>query len=111
MLLEQCVSRADTQAWFTELDMNDDDDEALRRAAERARLEDRLARARRRLDQCTLILAEQRQKVGEAEERGMRVGEAKALLKVFEDSHGQFTQDCERAEALLAALGDGAAGG
>ena len=79
-------------------------DDTRRRAAERARLEDRLARARRRLDQCSLIVAGQRQKVEEAEERGVRVGDAKALFKIFEDSQRQFTLDCERAEALLAAF-------
>jgi len=71
---------------------------------ERARLEDRLARARRRLDHCTLIVAEQRQRVEESAERGVRLAEAKALLKVFEDSHRQFMQDRDRAEALLAEL-------
>lgn len=72
--------------------------------AERTRREDRVARARRRLDQCTVILAEHRQRAAAAQETGVRVGETLALLKIFEDSHRQFTDDHARAQALLAAL-------
>jgi hypothetical protein len=57
------------------------DDEAGQGTAERARLEDRLARARRRHDQSALILVEQRQRAELAEEAGLRVTEAKALLE------------------------------
>ena len=83
------------------------DDEAGRRAAERDRLEDRLARARRRHDQSALILVEQRQRAELAEETGLRVAEAKALLKIFEDSHHQFSLDRNKAYALLTAFDDG----
>lgn len=85
------------------------DDDVQWRAAERARIEDRLARARRRLDQCGLILAEQRLLVAAAEETGVRVADAQALLRIFEDSHRQSTQDRDRVAALLAAL-DGEGG-
>jgi hypothetical protein len=76
-------------------------------AVERSQLEDRLARAQRRLDKCAALLVEQRERVEVAEETGLRLGEAKALLKIYEDSHRQFTQDCDRARALISAFDNG----
>jgi len=73
-------------------------------ATDRGQLEDRLARAQRRLDKCAALLVEQRERVEVTEETGLRLGEAKALLKIYEDSHRQFTQDCERARALISAF-------
>jgi len=69
---------------------------------ERRRLEERLLRSRRRVEESARIVEDQRQRIEEGYRTGLLLPESAMLLDTFIASHDQFKAECAQLEALLA---------